>query len=231
MTLSWQRIEATAQVFVNDVSEPKLDDETTHHLLRVLRVRDGEAVTVSDGKGNWALVTIKIVDSKELELVPPEKVNREPAPEKRLGIAFAPLRRTATNQLIQQCTEIGIDDFFPVITAFTNTDIDSLRNDRLEKIVMESSAQCRRVWLPTVHPPTAWPNFHMTRADVARADFVGDPVDLAEVTVIAIGPEGGWSQAEREENPRALRLPGEVLRAETAAVVAAAALIGAHREG
>lgn len=230
MPTAIDRANAVAQVLVKDVTDPLLDDDTTHHLVRVLRVRDGEAISVSDGAGMWCIARAVVRSKSDLRLLSDSEVVTEPAPEPRLGVAFAPLRRTATNQLVQQCTEVGIDNLYPVITAFTNTDVDSLRTDRLEKIVTEAAMQSRRVWLPTVHPPTPWPNFIHQFPHVVRTDMVqGESVATSQSTLLAVGPEGGWSDAEREQWPRTFHLGPEVMRAETAAVVAAATLISAHR--
>src|SRR5947209_3906983 len=116
MAINLQRINAVAHVLVDDVANPELDDETTHHLVRVLRVRDGEEISVTDGAGNWRIMRAIVKSSSNLALVSETDVEFEPPSEPRIGVAFAPLRRTATNQLVQQCTETGVDDLYPVIT-------------------------------------------------------------------------------------------------------------------
>jgi 16S rRNA (uracil1498-N3)-methyltransferase len=227
--LNSELISSAAHVLVKDIENVELDDETTHHLSRVLRIHHGESVTATDGNGSWRVMEASAPAKNLFLLKPKGDVRREVEPSPRLGIAFAPLTRSATSQLVQQCTEAGVDDLYPIITAFTNTDVDSLRTDRLQKIVAESVAQSRRVWLPILHEPSPWVNFISKHPEIVRADFDGEQTQFAEATIIAIGPEGGWSGTEREKTPKTINLGDTVLRAETAAVVAAASLVKANR--
>ena len=82
------------------------------------------------------------------------------------------------------------------------------------------------MWLPIIEPAITIAQL-AERPGVVRADRGGRPL-RSEDAIVAIGPEGGWDTSERELIPVAIGLPGSVLRAETAAIVAGALLVGLH---
>ena len=86
--------------------------------------------------------------------------------------------------------------------------------------------QSRRAWLPTVHPVVTLGDI-ASLPGVARADLGGEPLS-AVTTTIVVGPEGGWTEAERSIELPAVSLSDAVLRAETASI-AAATLLAAQR--
>ena len=98
---------------------------------------------------------------------------------------------------------------------------------RLERVAREAVMQCRRAWLPTVHPVV---DFATVAAlpGAARADMGGSVVSTVNPTVL-VGPEGGWSDAERATELPVVGLSNAVLRAETAAI-AAGVLLATSRD-
>ncbi|HEU4841088.1 MAG TPA: RsmE family RNA methyltransferase, partial [Ilumatobacteraceae bacterium] len=95
---------SAAHVLVADVAAPAADDAAAHHLRRVLRLRDGEVVTVTDGAGRWRACRVAgdtlDVDGAVVEI---------PAPAAPLTLAVAPPKGERLEWLVQKCTEIGVD--------------------------------------------------------------------------------------------------------------------------
>ena len=235
-------VAAAAMVFVVDPAAPVVEEADIRHLLDVLRLRAGEPVAVSDGAGRWALCRVaaeapargsRRVDPAGL-LVPdgPVEVAGRLRPE--VTVAFAPTKGDRPEWVTQKLTELGVDRLVPLLTSRSVVRWEGDRGaravGRLRRVARESAAQCRRAWLPEV-------------ADVCRLDEVaavaGAPVALADAggiapgldrPVLAIGPEGGWDDAERGASGTPVGLGPTVLRAETAAVVAGA-LLCALRSG
>jgi 16S rRNA (uracil1498-N3)-methyltransferase len=219
-------------VFVSDPSAPDVDEEDAHHLVRVLRLRPGEVVIAADGRGSAARCRF----TGQGSLLEPEEppVHRDrPAPS--ITVAFAPVKGDRPEWVVQKLTELGVDRIVPITTDRSVVRWAGERGaqsaDKLRKVARGAAAQSRRSWLPEVSAPTTLIELAAEAGGpkVALADEDGDPPSLRH-PVLAVGPEGGWSDAERSLGLVAVRLGDATLRAETAAV-AAAALLGALRAG
>jgi 16S rRNA (uracil1498-N3)-methyltransferase len=222
---------AAAQVFVADPAAPELTPEDHHHLARVLRLTPGEVVIAADGHGGSAICRFT-GDGPLLE--PTAAVTRHPRPVPALTIGFAPAKGDRPEWVVQKLTELGVDRIVPLVTERGVVRWDRARAakavERFGRIAREAAAQSRRPWLPVLDEPVALGDLvERDRAVLAVADLGGGPPSL-EQPVLAIGPEGGWSDAERALGLPSVRLGDGVLRAETAAV-AAATLLGALRAG
>lgn len=229
------RRSAAAHVFAADVEHPVLDTDDVHHLGRVLRLRDGEVVTVSDGHGRWR--PFRLVDGPE-HLEPIGETVREVRPEPELGVVFALTKGDRPELVVQKLTELGIDHLWPVITERTVVRWDAPKalkqHERLTKVVREAAMQSRAVFLPQVHR-TRQSLSEVVRTlgpegAVALAEPGGTPVS-EEVRVVIIGPEGGFTAEERALVDAHVSLPGGILRAETAAIAAGVLLAEKRRRG
>jgi len=205
------------------VSTVSLDDDE-HHLRRVLRVRDGESVTVSDGAGAW--VPCRYTASG---LTIDGDPHRESSPPARRTVAFVPVKGERTDWTVEKLVEIGIDDIVvlaPTLRSVVRWDDRRVeaQSEKLRRTALAAASQSRRVWLPEVRVGVALADL----TDVAVADPDGAPLEAVH-RGIAVGPEGGFDPVEIGERPR-VSLGATILRAETAAVVAGTLLI-AHRGG
>jgi len=221
---------SAAHVLVADLDSPELDDADTHHLARVLRLRVGEVVTATDGVGAWR--TCRWTGAG---MDPVGAIERVAAPRPETAVAFALVKGDRLDWIVQKLTELGIDRMVPLRTDHAVVRWDAAREQtqvaRLGRIAREAALQSRRVWFPLIDPVTAALEF-LSRPGVARADFGGaDLDDLPGTTVIAVGPEGGWSQAERGVPGPVVGLGSTVLRAETAAIAAGVLLTDRRRRG
>jgi len=211
---------SAGHVLVADVDTPVADAPTTHHLGRVLRLRDGAVVTVTDGAGRWR--TCRWADG----LQPDGDVIAEPRPAE-LTVAVAPPKGDRLDWLVQKVTEVGVTRLVLLVAARSVVRWDGDRADRqldrLRRIAGEAAAQSRRVWLPELCGPV--PAAELL-ASTAVAEPDGRPVGAGDRS-IAIGPEGGWSPSELALASDRVSLGANVLRVETAAVVAATLMVAA----
>ena len=219
-----------AHVFVDDVDAPVASTDDRHHLERVLRLRAGELVTVSDGRGRWRWVRVGGA------FEPVGEVSVEPAAAPALTIGFAVLKGERNELVVQKLTELGIDTIVPVLAERCVVRWDGERSgrqhERLRRVAHEASMQSRRVWLPTVEPVRAF-------ADLAREGAASGTMALASIegpaptlrhTTVLVGPEGGWSDTEHDSPLQRVSMGDLVLRAETAAITSGA-ILAALRSG
>ncbi len=211
---------SAAHVLVADVDAPAVDGAAGHHLRRVLRLRDGALVTVTDGRGRWRECVLTSRD-----LAPAGGVVTVP-PVRATTVAVAPPKGDRLDWLVQKCTEVGVSritllDAERSVVRWTEERA-GRHLERLRRIAVEAALQSRRVWLPELCGP-------VPAAEVlpgaAVAEPGGRPIERAD-RMVAVGPEGGWSAAELALAGDRVSLGPHVLRVETAAVVAAAAMVG-----
>ena len=212
---------SAAHVFVDQLDSPTLGDDDQHHLGRVLRLRDGESVTASNGRGQWRACVWR---DGALE-VAGEVVASAP-PSVRCAVAFTPVKGDRNEWAVQKLTEIGIDEI--VILAPTQysvvrwSDADKQLR-KLRVVAREAAMQSRRVWLPNIVGLAA---LHEVCAGDGAAVADPDGVALhAGVSLVVVGPEGGFAEEELPAGVPRVQLGDTILRAETATLVAATLLV------
>ncbi len=220
-----------AHLFVDDLEYPVVGDGDRHHIERVLRLRAGETVTVSDGRGGLRVCSYGA--GAVLESVGEIEIEAPPVPS--IAVGFALVKGDKPEWIVQKLSECGVDRILPFVAARSIVRWDpakAARNlERLRRVSVEASMQSRRRWLPKVEPLKELPALLAAEeSDVALADLAGDPPNLGTGSTVLIGPEGGWSDEERAFTGRFVRFGPTVLRAETAAV-AAGVLLSALRWG
>lgn len=209
--------------------------EDGHHLARVLRLRPGEAVTVADGSGAWRPYRVATVEPAGIvRLEATAGLDREPARESRLAVAFALTKGDKPDLVVQKLTELGVDRIVPVLSERSVSRPRAERAaavaERWRRITREAARQCRRATLPTVEAVVpldrlaGHPALVVAERGGSPADTLGPPPG-GELLVL-IGPEGGLTDDEvKRLDPWArVDLGPHILRAETAALAAAALL-------
>lgn len=202
-----------------------LSPEDRHHLERVLRLRPGDEVTVSDGAGG----RLRCRFGPALE--PVGELERVPRPHPLLTVAFAVVKGERPEWAVQKLTEVGVDRIVPLLTSRSVVRWppgEGAQVARLRRVAREAAVQSRRVWLPVVEGATGIEAI-VNEPGAALAHAGGDPPALGRPTVL-VGPEGGWDEAELAAAPALVGLGPSVLRTETAATVAGA-LLSALRSG
>jgi len=213
--------------FVDDLDQPVLSAGDEHHLARVLRLRPGDPLTLSDGRGSWRPARFGSPPAPDGPIV------EVPEATPPITIAFALVKGERPEWIVQKLTELGTDEIRPFVAERSvvrwTEEKRTRAAERWRVVAREASMQSRRCRLPTVHAPCRF-------ADVAAldgaalADRDGGPVGL-DHPVLLIGPEGGWSDTERDLGLPTVRLGPQVLRAETAALAAATLLASARERG
>lgn len=207
-------------MLVDDVDTPVLADDDAHHVFRVLRVKPGETVTVTDGAGRW-----RVCRAGDHEIEPVGDVREVARRARPLTVACTIPKQDRPEWIVQKLTELGIDRIVLLHAERSVVRWNPERADRhlakLRRVAAEALQQSRGVWLPDIAGPV--PALDVLPA-AAAAEPGGEPVEAAH-TVVAIGPEGGWSPAELESAAATVSIGATVLRVETAAIVAATRMI------
>lgn len=219
---------AQAHAFVADLAAPRLSSGDHHHLARVLRLPPGSEVTVGDGAGRWR--PARLTGGPEVD--PVGDTVAAPRPSPPLTVAFALVKGDRPELVVQKLTELGVDRIVPFAAERSVVRWDERKADRqaerLAEVARHAAMQCRRTWLPQVDRLAGFADVAGLRG-AAMADIDGDPPTLAHPTVL-VGPEGGWSRAERSAPLPCVRIAAHILRAETAAVTIGALLSALRSE-
>ena len=208
---------SAAHVFVDSLDAPAPSDDDAHHLFRVLRLRDGEVVTVSDGNGSWRTTEVAAGG-----LVATGPVVTESKPPE-VTIAAAIPKGDRCEWMVQKLTEVGVSRIVLLHCARSVVRWDSAKAprqlERLRKVMLSAASQSRRVWLPVLEGPVEVTKvLSLPGAVLAEPD--GAPL-AARPEVLVVGPEGGFSPEELATTVPRVSLGSTVMRVETAAVVGA----------
>jgi len=210
---------AAAHVVLDDVEQPALDDATSHHLFRVLRVRDGDIVTVTDGHGSW-----RVCRARSGDVVPDAEAVEALERVVTATVAFAIPKADRPEWIVQKLTEMGVARVVLLhcerSVVHWERDRAERHLDKLRRVAVEALEQSRGVWLPVISGPVA-------AADVLPGIAVAEPGGRTLTRhddALAVGPEGGWSPSELALAADRVALTATVLRVETAALVAGAML-------
>ncbi len=219
------RADAAAQVLVDGLDDPQLGDADSHHLGRVLRLRDGEQVVAFDGSGGWRLCTYRgsVLESAS-------DVVHEPAEPDPVRVYLPALKQDRAEWAVTKLTELGVDEIGLVTcdrsAVRANAEARGRILARWSRVAREAACQSRRVRLPVILDATDVAGAMAAGATMCELD--GD--DLGDtVRTVVVGPEGGWSDAELALGAPGVSLGETVLRAETAAVAGGVLLAAARR--
>jgi 16S rRNA (uracil1498-N3)-methyltransferase len=224
-----------------------LSSEESAHLVRVLRLGAGARVLVFDGRGAQFLARITTAAKDRVTLALLDPVPPAPEPRVRLTLAQAVLKGEKMDAVVRDATMMGVSAVIPLITERTVVPRSALEigrvRERWHRIAVSSAKQCGRAIVPEIGPGerlTELFDAQKEAPDVLRLQLVepgvvtgatnaealdGLPAEPSEAgTLIAIGPEGGWTPEEveqaREAGWLAWTLGARTLRAESAPLAA-----------
>ena len=203
----------------------ELDREARKH-AKVLRLAPGARVELFDGEGHLAEAELRADGRAEIL-----RTWTAPSPTPELTLVWGLPKAAAVDLGIRMATELGVDRIRPAIAERTPATPSPAKLERWRRIAREATRQCERPRTPTLEQPRPFAEAADAVADVklaalARQTAPGEPPPSSVASiVIAIGPEGGFSEAERSLlidrlDYRALDLGPHVLRAETAVAAA-----------
>lgn len=216
--------------FVEDLAVPALSAADRDHLLRSLRLAPGDLVNLSDGAGSWA--TARLADGAGA-VVLDGPIEHEDRVGPLTTVVFAPTKAVKPEWVVQKLTELGIDRIGLIRTERAVVQYSGGRSERvlnrLGRVIEASSKQSRRTRRPVLLGTMTLAEFLGLDGCSYLADprgrLLGDlPCPAVSPRNLAVGPEGGWSRAEAGRAPL-VRLPGRVLRSDTAAVAAGLVLM------
>jgi 16S rRNA (uracil1498-N3)-methyltransferase len=225
---------ARRRFFVPEIrdGEAVLRGEEAHHLARVLRVETGQEFEISDGL-RACLAAIESVTKNEVRFRVLEELGTgTELPPITLYVALIKFDRF--EWIVEKATEVGVQRIVPVEAARTEKGLYEAAGKRVErwrKIARESSQQSRRVAAPVIDDARRVAALVVEGCRLRLEEQPGSPLLLSalpksmETVSLLVGPEGGWTDSERVRLDGAgwapVSLGGAILRAETAAIVAA----------
>jgi 16S rRNA (uracil1498-N3)-methyltransferase len=220
----------------------RLGVDESKHLSRVCRLGVGAIVEVFDGQGHATQAQVIKVENSGVELISIGLSLLERLAPCALTLASAVPKGDRFDWLVEKATELGIERFIPIITERSVVEPGGAKLERLRKVIVEASKQSRRNRLMILDPPAPWLQVVELFPDSTR--FLADPEGIStsrwprvppgEPVVLAVGPEGGFTEPERREAQLAgwleLSLGAGIMRIETAGIAGCAGLFTRVRE-
>jgi 16S rRNA (uracil1498-N3)-methyltransferase len=193
-----------------------------------MRIKENEVFSLFNNSGEWEAKILTV--SKSIVEFNVTKQLRQKENPKELWLAFSPIKSNYFNFMIQKATELGVTKFLPII--FDRTIVRKINKERLEKVIIEAAEQSNRIQVPNIEDSQKLNNFlDKNDVDLIFTDLnsTNNKVDLKKLgnkpTCIVVGPEGDFSESEREEilsykSVQAIKINENILRSETAVISA-----------
>ncbi|GIV59932.1 MAG: ribosomal RNA small subunit methyltransferase E [Rhodothermaceae bacterium] len=223
-----------------------LPEEEAHHVVRVLRRRVGDEITVVDGEGGWYRVRLDEANRTRAAGTILERRQGVGEPPYDLTIGMAVLKNPGRFEtFLEKAAELGVSAVVPLHTG--RTEKERIKPARARRILVAAMKQCGRSRLVRLDPPQALPDLlrgaspdlgflcHEQADPACTLDAMLRRYAGARRVVVLVGPEGGFTEDEvagaREAGYHPVSLGPRRLRAETAGLVAAAAVMLARPHG
>ena len=205
----------------------KLDKSQSHYVSKVMRLKEKEVFSLFNSSGEWEAKILNI--TKSIVEFNVTKQLRHKENTKDLWLAFSPIKSNYFNFMIQKATELGVTKFLPII--FERTIVRKINKERLEKVIIEAAEQSNRITVPSIEEPQKLKSFLNNDMDLIFTDLntTNTKIDIKKLTTkptcVIIGPEGDFSEEEREEilkfnGVQPIKINENILRSETAVISA-----------
>ena len=205
----------------------KLDKSQSHYVSKVMRIKENEVFSLFNNSGEWEAKILNI--TKSIVEFNVTKQLRQKENTKELWLAFSPIKSNYFNFMIQKATELGVTKFLPVI--FERTSVRKINKERLEKVIIEAAEQSNRITVPSIEDPQKLKSFLNNDMNLIFTDIntTNTKIDIKKLTTkptcVIIGPEGDFSEEEREEilkfnGVQPIKINENILRSETAVISA-----------
>jgi 16S rRNA (uracil1498-N3)-methyltransferase len=214
----------------------RLDEDNSRHIVQVLRMKKGDVLHLTDGKGSLFTASIEDDHKKHCTVRITHTEFISPA-SRHLAIGISPLKNNSRFEwFLEKAAELGINEIIPILC--NRTERQKFRTDRMNTILISALLQSRQVWLPVLHEPIGY-ELLFAQQEVVRCaqKFIAHCIEsekrnLSDLIneslqsqIILIGPEGDFTQEEVEfainNHFIPVALGNTRLRAETAGVAAA----------
>lgn len=215
-----------------------LTEKTSRHVVNVLRMKQGDRIHLTDGKGT--LLTAEIInDHKKNCIVVIKEAAIKNRAEQEITIAISLLKNASRFEwFLEKATEIGVTTIIPLLCE--RTERQHFRKERMAGLLLSAMLQSRQCWLPDLLEPVAYSALLNNSREtgyqqkyIAHCDDANSKENLsttvsANSSIILIGPEGDFTNTEIEQAVQHQFIPVSLgntrLRSETAGVVAATVL-------
>ncbi len=208
-----------------------VDRAQAHYLFGVMRLATGDRVMLFNGRDGEFPAEVQEAGKRRGELRCLEQTRPLMLPPD-LWLIFAPIKKARTDFIVEKAVEMGAARIMPVMTDFTNSE--RIRRDRLQAHAVEAAEQCGGTFVPEVTELVKLDRLLANWPDERQLMFCDEALVGARETLgnaggdkwaILIGPEGGFSDAERTrlhamKQAHSVSLGPRILRADTAAVAA-----------
>lgn len=223
-----------------------IEGEDVKHIYKVLRLTEGDKISINDGEGNEYLGEIKDVNKKEVIVELLEKMELNNESKLKVHLFQGMPKSTKMDLIVQKCTELGILGVTPIITerVVVKSELSEFKKvDRWNRIALEACKQSKRSLIPTINTPIEYgellsslKNFDLVIVPYENQEGQGIRYVVNEVknrviesVAIIIGPEGGFEEREIQEFKQlgafVVTLGPRILRTETAGFVALSLLM------
>lgn len=204
--------------FVDEIKKRYEDKELIHQLKDVFRMEKGSEIILFCGDGFEHEAKIELLSKKEVVLQIGEKTIKEEKAGLHLYISI--IKKDKFELAISKAVELGVSSITPV--KADRSQYDEINIERLNKIIKEAAEQSGRVTIPKLNNVIKVDDV----PDVIVLDVEGESIkNVLKLDSILVGPEGGWSDREKEMFDKTYSLPTNTLRAETAVIAGLVALL------
>jgi 16S rRNA (uracil1498-N3)-methyltransferase len=208
-----------------------LDPDESRHVVKVLRKKQGDRITLTDGKGTFYEVTINDPDLRECTFVINKKFQEHPK-NFIVHIAISPTKNADRIEwFVEKAVELGIDEI--TLLECDHTERQHLKIDRLEKMAISAMKQSLKAKLPIIHPLTSFRNLvqtaravekYIAHVDNENPNQLKNLITAGSSYLVLIGPEGDFSNEEltlaEHQGFKKISLGPSRLRTETAGLAA-----------
>lgn len=209
-----------------------LEKSSTHHLLKVLRKKEGDEIILFDGKGNSCLGVISSLNRSKIELEIIDVFERTLRSGIDINLGQSLIKSDPFHFIIQKATELGVTSFYPLITDRSVIKLKMIKNRTLKWSLIARGAceQCGENWLPIIEDPMKldkWAETQKSKIKIVLYPHANNKIsdlDYKDSVSLAIGPEGDFTEYEvdslSEKGFIPVTIGKRILRAETAAISA-----------
>ncbi|MFY9514698.1 MAG: 16S rRNA (uracil(1498)-N(3))-methyltransferase [Dysgonamonadaceae bacterium] len=216
-----------------DIREnPQLSEQESHHCIKVLRMREGDRLTITDGRGYFYDCILTEAHPKHCVVSIEKEIFRGKSWNFSLHIAFAPTKNMERNEwFVEKATEIGIDEISPLLCRFSERK--EVKSERLRKIIISAMKQSRQAVLPCLNEMIPFQEFvsmpfsgrkFIAHCYPLKKEPLTQTYKKGEDALLLIGPEGDFSEEEVqkaiEKGFQPIRFGENRLRTDTACLVA-----------
>jgi 16S rRNA (uracil1498-N3)-methyltransferase len=216
-----------------------LDEDTSRHVIQVLRMKKGEPINLTEGKGHLLNCIIENDHKKHCTVSVQSKI-QIPKSKRSVSIGISLLKNPSRFEwFLEKATEIGVNEIIPLVCE--RTEKEKFRHDRMQSILISAMLQSQQCWLPVLHEPIAYELlFRQEEVASVSQKFIAHCIDTEKTNladaidkslpsqIILIGPEGDFTPTEMDlalaSHFDAVSLGETRLRAETAGIAAATIL-------